>query len=143
MEARGTVWVVGPDADLLDLLAMAVARVGWDPRPVAAGDAQDWLGRARPAAAIVDLGPPVADYLRLARRLRQARVPVLLLSAREAGPRGGTGLVRLGKPFSPAQVGGCLAALTPAAGSARVALEPVRKHLRRFVRDGRAGRRGG
>jgi DNA-binding response OmpR family regulator len=143
MEAHSTVWVVGPDADLLDLLAMAVSRVGWDPRPVAAGDAEHRLGRGRPAAAIVDLGPPVGDYLRLARRLRRAGVPVLLLSAREVDPRGGAGLVRLAKPFSPAEVGGCLASLARAGGSARVALEPIREHLRRFVGDGRAGRRRG
>jgi DNA-binding response OmpR family regulator len=68
-------------------------------------DADRRLGPERPAAAIVDLGPPLAASLRLTRRLKREQVPTVLLTSGEPPAcRGSARLTCLTKPFRPSEV---------------------------------------
>lgn len=97
-------------------LARNVASVflskGWAAETVASGeDADSWLATQRYDLVILDLGLPDMDGMEVLRRLRarKSRVPVLILTARDALPDRVTGLNSgaddyLGKPFELAEL---------------------------------------
>jgi two-component system OmpR family response regulator len=102
------VLVVDDEANLAELLAMALRYEGWDVR--SAGDGHGAVrtaGEFRPDAVVLDLMLPDIDGLEVLRRLRAQSpdVPVLVLTAKDSVEDRITGLTAGGddyvtKPFS-------------------------------------------
>ena len=93
MDARRTVLIVEHDAELRELLMLAVNHLGY--RPLAAADGREALQllQATPADLVLaDVSLPNMDGLALALALRgtprTARMPIVLLSATWVDPAG-------------------------------------------------------
>ena len=81
--------IVDDDRALRDALRRALVLGGYDTVPVESGEAAlAEVASAAPDAVVLDIGLPDIDGLEVCRRLRSSgnRVPVLMLTARDAVP---------------------------------------------------------
>ncbi|HEY1279127.1 MAG TPA: response regulator transcription factor [Acidimicrobiales bacterium] len=107
-EAEGRVLVVDDEANITELVAMALKYVGFDVATAASGrDALSSVGDFRPDLIVLDVMMPDLDGFEVCRRLRAdgIRVPVVYLTARDATEDKVRGLTIGGddyvtKPFS-------------------------------------------
>jgi two-component system, OmpR family, response regulator len=107
-EAEGRVLVVDDEANITELVAMALKYVGFDVATASSGrDALGSVGDFRPDLIVLDVMMPDLDGFEVCRRLRAdgIRVPVVYLTARDATEDKVRGLTIGGddyvtKPFS-------------------------------------------
>jgi two-component system OmpR family response regulator len=122
------VLVVDDEVNLAELVAMAVRYEGWDVKTAHTGTQAVTAARDhQPYAIVLDIMLPDIDGLEVLRRIRtrDARVPVLFLTARDAVEDRVVGLTAGGddyvtKPFSLEEVVARLRALMRRAGASRV-----------------------
>lgn len=118
MSEAQMVLVADDDRDILELVALRVERVGF--QPVRARDGAEALACAEThplAAAVLDVMMPRHDGIEVTRRLRErpetAGLPILLLTARSQEEDISRGLASgasgyLTKPFNPTEFRECL-----------------------------------
>ncbi|WP_432494457.1 response regulator transcription factor [Kineococcus gypseus] len=127
------VLVVDDEANLSELLGMALRYEGWDVRTAADGGEAVRAARSfRPDAVVLDVMLPDIDGLEVLRRLRAdaTDVPVLFLTAKDAVEDRVAGLTAGGddyvtKPFSLEEVVARLRGLVRRSGMAAARQEPV------------------
>jgi DNA-binding NtrC family response regulator len=105
--AAGDVWLVGSDDDLLDLLAVTVARAHVAPTRLSPAEALARLAADEPRLAIVDLASPVGPFVRVIDALKLRSLPVLVVTARDHA------VDAIAKPFSPSRLVDCLERALP------------------------------
>lgn len=107
----GTILIVEDDADIRDVVRIALQQAGFDTQEAADGDAGLTAAqRLRPDFIVLDIGLPEMDGLEVCRRIRaESQVPILFLTAQADEVDRIIGLEMGGddylpKPFSPREL---------------------------------------